>query len=675
MRFPALNSIKARVTLCAVAVLLASVSVTTLLLVRDAERHTITSQRDRELREGTRTASVLSHRVVELQRALANTAALLDRDTLSDPQRLASFIESKPVLRGMFSNVFAAATDGRVLVLAEPAGLRQPALNIANRDYFRSTIAEQHAIVSEVLAGRLSDEPVIVFTFPLRSATGVYGVIGGALRLASRDLLDDVVDPTSDEADVLVAVTDSRGRVLAHPNRERIMQSISTEPRMAEGFSQWLSAGGASGGAVEPSGLFLSQRGQVLTVAGVAGPDWLVWRAVPESTLLAPLREARQKALIWALAIIATASLIVLSVIGRLLRPLNELKTRAQHLFDRDGQVHEGWPEVAGEIGELSRVLRHVGAERAQLEQFNQGVLAKLGSVMAAAPLGILFTRAQRFELVSAELCRLVGRTEQQLIGEQARCIFASNEDYNALGAEVAAAFAAGRPYEGEWRFLRGEGATFWGQLRGMPVDSGKPDAGTIWTLADVSEHVLARQELEWFASHDPLTGLGNRKLFEQEMARTMQARPASMPATLVMIDLDRFKPINDLAGHAAGDAMLRLVATAIASRVRATDVSARLGGDEFALLLRNCSQEAALRIANGVRDAIVGVSLSWGEHRLQVGASLGIASLMEDTGDAADWLGEADAACYAAKAAGRGVVRVAGQQALRLLAGGRSAG
>lgn len=675
MRFPALNSIKARVTLCAVAVLLASVSVTTLLLVRDAERHTITSQRDRELREGTRTASVLSHRVVELQRALANTAALLDRDTLSDPQRLASFIESKPVLRGMFSNVFAAATDGRVLVLAEPAGLRQPALNIANRDYFRSTIAEQHAIVSEVLAGRLSDEPVIVFTFPLRSATGVYGVIGGALRLASRDLLDDVVDPTSDEADVLVAVTDSRGRVLAHPNRERIMQSISTEPRMAEGFSQWLSAGGASGGAVEPSGLFLSQRGQVLTVAGVAGPDWLVWRAVPESTLLAPLREARQKALIWALAIIATASLIVLSVIGRLLRPLNELKTRAQHLFDRDGQVHEGWPEVAGEIGELSRVLRHVGAERAQLEQFNQGVLAKLGSVMAAAPLGILFTRAQRFELVSAELCRLVGRTEQQLIGEQARCIFASNEDYNALGAEVAAAFAAGRPYEGEWRFLRGEGATFWGQLRGMPVDSGKPDAGTIWTLADVSEHVLARQELEWFASHDPLTGLGNRKLFEQEMARTMQARPASMPATLVMIDLDRFKPINDLAGHAAGDAMLRLVATAIASRVRATDVSARLGGDEFALLLRNCSQEAALRIASGVRDAIVGASLSWGEHRLQVGASLGIASLMEDTGDAADWLGEADAACYAAKAAGRGVVRVAGQQALRLLAGGRSAG
>jgi diguanylate cyclase (GGDEF)-like protein/PAS domain S-box-containing protein len=675
MRFIALNSIKARVTLCAVAVLLASVSLTTLLLVRDAERNTIAAQRDRELREGTRTASILSHRVVELQRALANTAALLDRDTLSEPQRLASFIESKPVLRGLFSNVFAAAADGRVLVVAEPSGLRQPTLNIAHRDYFRATIAEQHAIVSEVLPGRLSEEPVIIFTFPLRNSAGVYGVLGGALRLTSRDLLDDLIDTSDDEADVLVAVTDSRGRVLAHPNRERIMQSISTEPRMGDGFSQWLSAGGASGGAVEPSGLFLSQRGQVLTVAGVAGPDWLVWRAVPESTLLAPLHAARQKALIWTLGIVASASLVVLSVIGWLLRPLSQLKLRAQHLFDRDGHIHEGWPEAAGEIGDLSRVLRHVGAERAQLERFNQGVLAKLGSVMAAAPLGILFTRAQRFELVSAELCRLVGRTEQQLLGEQARCIFASNEDYNALGAEVLAAFAARQPYEGEWRFLRGDGTTFWGQLRGMPVESGNPDAGTIWTLADVSEHVSARQELEWSACHDSLTGLGNRKLFEQEIARTMEARPASMPATLVMIDLDRFKPINDLAGHAAGDAMLKLVATAITSRVRATDVAARLGGDEFALLLRNCPQEVALRIANGVCDAIAETTLIWEAHQLQVGASLGVAVLTEATASAAEWLREADAACYAAKAAGRGVVRAAGQQALRLLSGGKLAG
>jgi diguanylate cyclase len=669
-----LRSIKTQVTLCAVAVLVGSIALTTLVLVREAERDTLSVQRDRELREGVRAASILSHRIVELQRALANTAALLDQSTLADPAKLASFIESKPVLRGLFSNVFAASSDGHVLVLAEPAGLRHPQLNLANRDYFRSTIAEQRAIVSEPLPGRLSDEPVIIFTSPLRDQSGVYGVIGGALRLASRDLLDDLIDQADDDTEALVAVTDARGRVLAHPNRGRIMQSISTEPRMADGFANWLAAGGASGGAVEPSGLFLSQRGQVLTVAGVAGPDWLVWRAIPESALLEPIRAARQKAMIWAIAIVACASLLVLAVIGWLLRPLTQLRLRAQHLFDGSDDIQLGWPKVHGEIGELSRVLRHVGAERAQLEKFNQGVLAKLSSVMAAAPLGILFTRAQQFELVSAEFCRLVGRSEKQLLGMGARTIFASNEDYDSLGPQVAAAFAAGRPYEGEWRFLRNDVGPFWGQLRGMPVEGGNPEAGTIWTLADVSEHVLAREELEWSASHDPLTGLGNRKLFEQQVARTMEARPASLPAAVVMIDLDRFKPINDTAGHAAGDAMLKLVATAITSQVRSTDLAARLGGDEFGLLLRNCPPEAALRIANSVLDAISGSVLSWEQRQLRVSASLGIAPLTMAAESATSWLQEADAACYAAKAAGRGMVRTAGVQALRVFAGGRSA-
>jgi len=419
-----LQSIKTRVTLCALAVLGASIALTTLLLVRAAEHDTLVAQRDRELREGVRTASILSRRVVELQHALSNTGALLDQDLSANKDKLDSFIESNAALRGLFSNVFVAAPDGRILVVAEPAGLRHPQVNLSNRDYFRTTLSEQRPIVSEPLPGRLSDEPVIVFTFPLQNRSGVYGVIGGALRLSSRDLLADMVDEPSNDGDVLVAVTDARGRVLAHPTRARIMQSISTEPRMADGYANWLLAGGASGGAVEPSGLFLSQPGQVLTVAGVAGPDWLVWRAIPELALLAPLHAAREQALTWAILIVVGASLLILAVVGWSLRPLSQLKHRARHLFDGGDDIHAGWPEVGGEIGELSRVLRHVGAERAQLEQFNQGVLAKLSSVMSCAPLGIIFTRAQQFELVSTEFCRLVGRSELQLLGQPAaRCL------------------------------------------------------------------------------------------------------------------------------------------------------------------------------------------------------------------------------------------------------------
>ena len=137
-----------------------------------------------------------------------------------------------------------------------------------------------------------------------------------------------------------------------------------------------------------------------------------------------------------------------------------------------------------------------------------------------------------------------------------------------------------------------------------------------------------------------------------------VQNLPASLPAAVLFIDLDHFKPVNDRGGHAAGDAMLVAVAAAMSSAVRATDLVARLGGDEFAVLLARCTAAAALRTAENVRAAVAAVVLPWGGEQFSVGASLGVASLAEDTPSIDAWLALADAACYAAKADGRGVVR-----------------
>ncbi len=216
---------------------------------------------------------------------------------------------------------------------------------------------------------------------------------------------------------------------------------------------------------------------------------------------------------------------------------------------------------------------------------------------------------------------------------------------------------------------MRADGSRFWGQLRGRPVSDGDPAAGTIWTIADITDQVAAREQLEWSATHDPLTGLANRKLFAQRLARVLEGRPRSIPAEVVMIDLDHFKPINDRAGHAAGDAMLKAVAAAITSRVRASDLVVRLGGDEFALLLERCAHETALRIAENVRQAIGAIALDWEGQTLRVGASLGVASLAVETAGVDDWLAQADAACYAAKAAGRDAVKAAARRpALRVV-------
>jgi len=659
----ALGSIKLRVMLSASIALALGVLLTTVLLVRQAERDTLRQQRDRELAATVRVAAELSRRVVERQKALQNSAVAFDRTMLDDLARLRGYFELKPLLRGMFGGLFVASADGQVRAYVDQAGISSPAIDLTRRVYFRRTVAERRSLVSEALASSLTGEPVVVFTAPLQDSEGVYGVLGGILQVSGRELLADLLDP-GDADGGLTVVSDATGQLLAHPSQRGLLQPVSAEARLGHAHAQWL----ASGSPVEPGGLMLEQPGELVSAAGVAGPDWMVWRALPQSELLEPLHAARRQALAWAAGLIAALSLAMLALLFWLLRPLAQLEHRAQHLFDGRHDVHESWPRAGGEIGRLSRVLRHVSAERAQLEAFNGQVLKKLSSVMDAAPVGIAFTRAQRFELVSAEFCRLVGRNEHMLMGEPLQGVFASNEDFHSLASQARAAFDGGQAYLGEWQMLRADGSRFWAQLRARPVDAADGDGGTIWTLSDITEHVAAREQLEWSAAHDALTGLANRKAFDQRLTRALDGRPRTLPAELVMIDLDHFKPINDQFGHAAGDAMLKAVAAAITARVRASDLVARLGGDEFALLLESCSHESALRIAENVRRAIAAIELPWQQHALRVGASLGVASLAGDTPNVAAWLHAADAACYEAKAAGRSAVRTAARPALRVV-------
>ena len=650
----ALRSLKVRVTLGVVAALVFGIGSITTALVNRAEYDTLRAQRQRELSDAARTAEQVSSNVISLQRDLQTVAGLLDPATLANPGELDRFIRDKTLLMH-FSSVFIAGRDGRVRVLADAGGLHHPDLDVGDRSYFRRTLAERRPIVSEAIASRVNGQPIIILTYPVAGANGIVAVISGSLQLSSGDLLADLVRVQESDVDALMVLTDAEGRVLAHPDRGRVMRSLADEPRLAAAFAAWV----AQGSPMEPSGVALPQRGEVVSAAGAAATTWMVWRARSESELLAPLRAARREAIDWAAGLIALVSIAMFVFLWRELRPLVLLERRAQHLFDGESDADAAWPDEGGEIGRLGRVLRHVGAERAQLEAFNTQVIRKLGSVMSAAPIGIAFTRDQRFELVSAEFCRLLGRTEQALLGQSARMIYASDEDYERLGAQVRDAFDAGRAYAGEWQMRRADETRFWASLRGNAVDAEDPSAGAIWSVADISDQRVENEHLTWLAMHDPLTGLANRKLLHQRAGAAVAAVPRSVPAAMVFIDLDRFKPINDTAGHAAGDAMLRVVAAALISTVRASDLVVRMGGDEFALLLERCGQSAAVRVAESVRAAIDAIALEWEGRTLRIGASLGVACLRTDTASVDAWVAAADAACYAAKAAGRGTVRV----------------
>jgi diguanylate cyclase (GGDEF)-like protein len=198
-------------------------------------------------------------------------------------------------------------------------------------------------------------------------------------------------------------------------------------------------------------------------------------------------------------------------------------------------------------------------------------------------------------------------------------------------------------------------------------ADAGKPAksrsraaamrlAGEVERLAaelKVSRERIAN--LEATLDIDSLTETLNRRGFERELKRSLAyVKRYGATAALVYLDLDDFKPVNDRHGHAAGDAVLKAVAIALSSRVRASDVVARIGGDEFAVLLWNISEQDARAKAAALEVAAYAAPVVWGRSTLAVRASAGV-TFCSPTDAADEVLARADAAMYARKAERRG--------------------
>lgn len=657
-----LRTLKARLLLGSLLTLLLALVAVTWQMARHAEQGLLQQAERRQLAAVDLASATVGRSLDVLKSRLASLAEQTATEDWRDPERAAQALARSLMPGTPFASVYAGHLQQRRWAYADPAGVRSPGFTLADLDVVREAIDQRRPTVSAPVTGRLSGEPDVVLAQPVVRDGEVIAVFGGAMRLASRDPLRDLTASSLGAAAQGLVVSDRNGTLLAHADRQRLARPMAEDPALAGAWASWQAHHALDQRAV------WTDASHVRAVARVPGTPWLVWQSWPRSELVAPLIEARQQAVLDATVVAGLFTLLLGAFLGWQLQPLQRLERHAAGLLA--GQEAGDWPRADGEIGRLTRTLHHLWAERTQMEAFNAQVLQKLGSVMSAAPVGLAFTRSQCFELVSEELCRLLGRPEAEIVGQRTQMIFLSNEDYASLGPQVGAAFAAGHSYSGEWQLLRADGSRFWALLRARPVSPERPEAGTIWSVNDVSEQVAARRQLEHAAHHDALTGVVNRQGFELALQTLFDAQPGSRPASLVMIDLDHFKPINDTAGHAAGDAMLVAVAQAIATRVRGTDIVVRLGGDEFALLLPHCPHERALGVAEKVREAITDLALTWEAHTLRVGASLGVAELGEHHESPAQWMAQADAACYEAKRSGRGRVRLARPE-LRVMTGG----
>ncbi len=176
----------------------------------------------------------------------------------------------------------------------------------------------------------------------------------------------------------------------------------------------------------------------------------------------------------------------------------------------------------------------------------------------------------------------------------------------------------------------------------------------------DITQIKHAEKTLNYQATHDPLTALYNRYAFENKLEETLTlAQENGGTSILLYIDLDQFKIVNDTCGHVAGDELLRQISSAFVNSMRESDFLARLGGDEFGVILHNCDIDHGEQIAGKILETINNFRFLWEDKSFEIGASIGLVEIDQQSDSVVSLLGEADIACYAAKDSGRNRLQI----------------
>lgn len=320
-----------------------------------------------------------------------------------------------------------------------------------------------------------------------------------------------------------------------------------------------------------------------------------------------------------------------------------------------------------GHASDTERLLEH--AERS-LDEIGTvlGRDARQRQLLQVLGDGLLTTNASgNIDYVNAAGEALLGATAAQLLGqpleEWVRLVYGRDPRNRTrdIFEEVRLTL---RPeaMNDQPQLLRRDGVAVGVDYRATPLCADDDVfCGVSLQLRDVTTRRQRTESIAWQASHDALTGTINRSEFEKRLRKLLSRGKDAKPNhhTLLYIDIDKFKFINDTYGHAAGDHALRTLTEVLRTRIRGADTLARIGGDEFCALLYSCDADRARAIGESLRSAIEEHAFTWQAIQLPVSISVGLVEIGPELRSTADLLRAADAACYSAKSFGRNRVQM----------------
>jgi diguanylate cyclase (GGDEF)-like protein/PAS domain S-box-containing protein len=265
-----------------------------------------------------------------------------------------------------------------------------------------------------------------------------------------------------------------------------------------------------------------------------------------------------------------------------------------------------------------------------------------------------------RIVYVNAAFERITGYAREEVVGRDPRFLQGRNTS-REVRASIRAALSTGTPVRATIVNYTKLGDPYWVELNIVPLRS---DSGVITHYValsrDLTDQKRVQDELYRLATTDPLTGIGNRRsFFDRAAIEVDKARRYARPLSLITLDIDHFKQINDRHGHECGDAVLKGVASRAAGLLRSVDLLGRIGGEEFGIVLPETPFVRGIEVAERLRHEIAALPYPSAMESISVSASFGVSTLDASPADSLEALmRRADHALYQAKASGRNAVR-----------------
>jgi len=370
---------------------------------------------------------------------------------------------------------------------------------------------------------------------------------------------------------------------------------------------------------------------------------------MPAGVLIARRDQLRTRAVfIYVLAGLLAAGLVhgLLRANRRHVALVRRVNLEQERLIEqRTGELAEANRRLAGEVELHRRSERRLAASESRYR-----------AIFDSAAEGIMLTDAAlRIVQVNPAFSEITGYAAEEVLGRTPSMLGSGRHDPAFFGDLLATLVATGR-WQGEVWNRRKDGDLYVQWMSAVRIGEADAPEGFVATMTDITSRKQSEERLRFRANHDALTGLPNRRLFEDRLQSAIaSALRHGERFALMLVDLDRFKGVNDRFGHLAGDALLVEVGRRLQLCVRASDTVARLGGDEFAVILGEVGgREDAAEVAGRI-CASMAEPFELGEGVAQVGASVGVALGPQDDADAEELQRRADAALYSVKHGGRG--------------------